>query len=56
MPVFLWQGEADRNVPPLHAQVMHEKIPGSILRTYAGEGHLLMADRLEEILIALKPS
>ena len=56
VPVFLWQGEADRNVPPLHAQVMHENIPGSILRTYAGEGHLLVADRLEEILIALKPS
>ena len=56
VPVFLWQGEADRNVPPLHAQVMHEAVPESVLRTFAGEGHFLVADRLEEILIALKPS
>jgi pimeloyl-ACP methyl ester carboxylesterase len=56
VPVFLWQGDADKNVPPRHAEVMHEAMPESVLREFAGEGHFLVADRLEEILIALKPS
>lgn len=54
VPVILWQGEADKNVPPLHAEVMHDAIPNSVLRTLVGEGHFLVADRLEEILVALK--
>jgi pimeloyl-ACP methyl ester carboxylesterase len=54
VPVVLWQGGADRNVPPLHAEVMHQSIPNSVLHTFDGEGHFLVIDRLEEILVALK--
>lgn len=56
VPVLLWQGDADRNVPPLHARLMHDSIPNSVLRTFVGEGHFLVVDRLEEILLALKES
>lgn len=54
VPVVLWQGGVDRNVPPLHAEVMHQSIPNSVLHTFDGEGHFLVIDRLEEILVALK--
>jgi pimeloyl-ACP methyl ester carboxylesterase len=54
VPVFLWHGDDDKNVPPLHARVMHEAMRGSVLHTFAGEGHFLVVDRLEEILVALK--
>lgn len=56
VPVFIWHGEADRNVPLTHAQVMHAAIPNSVLHTFPGEGHFLVADRLEEILLVLKSS
>ncbi len=55
VPVFLWQGDADRNVPVRHAHVLHEAIHTSVLRTFEGEGHLLVVDRLEEILHVLTP-
>jgi pimeloyl-ACP methyl ester carboxylesterase len=56
VPVFLWHGDADTSVPPRHAQLMHEAIPNSVLRTFVGEGHFFVVDRLEEILVALKAS
>lgn len=56
VPVLLWQGDVDKNVPPRHAEVVHDAIPNSVLRTFVGEGHFLVVDRLEEILVALKPS
>jgi len=56
VPVFLWHGEADKNVPLPHAQLMHDAIPNSVLRTFVGEGHFLVVDRLEEILVALAQS
>jgi pimeloyl-ACP methyl ester carboxylesterase len=54
VPVLFWHGDADKNVPLKHAQVMHKAIPGSVLNVFEGEGHLLVANRLEEILLALK--
>jgi pimeloyl-ACP methyl ester carboxylesterase len=54
VPVVLWQGDADRNVPPQHARVMREAMPSSTLHTFDGEGHFLVVDHLEEILVALK--
>jgi pimeloyl-ACP methyl ester carboxylesterase len=54
VPVILWQGDDDRNVPPQHARMMHDAMPKSVLHTFEGEGHFLVADRLEEILIALR--
>jgi pimeloyl-ACP methyl ester carboxylesterase len=55
VPVFIWHGTDDRNVPLAHALLMHEAIPNSVLETFDGEGHFYFVDRLEEILIALKP-
>lgn len=53
VPVHIWQGDADRNVPPHHARLLHEAIPGSVLHEFAGEGHLLAFDHLEEISATL---
>lgn len=55
IPVHLWQGDADRSVPMSHARLQHAAIPGSVLHDYPGEGHLLVVDRLGEILAAITP-
>ena len=55
VPVHLWQGDADRNVPANHARLLHRAIPGSVLHEYAGEGHLFCIDRVGEIVAAIKP-
>ncbi len=55
IPVHIWQGDADRNVPPQHARILHDAIPGSILHELPGEGHLMAFDRLQEIANTLKP-
>jgi pimeloyl-ACP methyl ester carboxylesterase len=54
IPVHLWQGDADRNVPPSHARLQHEAIPGSVLHELSGEGHLMGVDHIGEILETLK--
>jgi len=54
VPVHLWQGDADRNVPPNHARLQHEAIPGSVLQEVSGEGHLMGLDHIGEILETLK--
>jgi pimeloyl-ACP methyl ester carboxylesterase len=56
VPVHLWQGDADVNVPPSHASLMHEQILGSVLHELAGAGHFFIFDRLVEICEALKQS
>jgi pimeloyl-ACP methyl ester carboxylesterase len=50
IPVHLWHGDADRNVPVAHGRFQAERIPGAHLHECPGEGHLLALDRLEEIL------
>ena len=50
VPVDLWQGDDDRNVPLSHARLQAARIPGSRLHECPGEGHMLVVDRLEEIL------
>jgi pimeloyl-ACP methyl ester carboxylesterase len=54
VPVHIWQGDADVNVPVRHARLMHEAIPGSVLQEFPGEGHFMVLDHLEEIVGALK--
>ena len=54
IPVHIWQGDADRNVPPQHARLLRDAIPGSVLHEFAGEGHFMAFDHLEEIATALK--
>jgi pimeloyl-ACP methyl ester carboxylesterase len=53
IPVHIWQGDADRNVPAQHAKLQHDAIPGSILHECPGEGHLLVFDHFEEIVAHL---
>lgn len=50
LPVHLWQGDVDRNVPFVHGKLMAERIPGAQFHECPGEGHLLVVPHLEEIL------
>lgn len=50
VPVDLWQGDEDRNVPVSHGRLQAARISGSRLHECSGQGHLLVVDRLEEIL------
>ena len=56
VPVHLWQGDADKNVPPSHARIQHEAIGDSVLHWCPGEGHFLFFDHVEEILEVLAAS
>ena len=49
VPVHIWQGDADINVPPAHASRQAAMIPGAVLHLSPGEGHLLALDHMEEI-------
>jgi pimeloyl-ACP methyl ester carboxylesterase len=55
VPVHLWQGDADRNVPLAHARQMAAAIPHATLHEVAGGGHLMSLDRTGEILSTLTP-
>jgi len=50
VPVDIWHGSDDRNVPISHGRLQAERIPGSRLHECSGQGHMLVVDRLEEIL------
>lgn len=53
VPVTLWHGQADRNVPVAHARDLADRLPKAELHEFPGEGHLLVYDRLAEMLRAL---
>ena len=53
MEVLLWQGEADTNVPPSMGRYQAAAIPRCRATFFPGEGHLLIIDRMEEILGAV---
>ena len=47
-------GEDDTNAPPQHAKELAERIPGSRLRLYPGEGHISILDNpIKEIVESL---
>jgi pimeloyl-ACP methyl ester carboxylesterase len=50
VPVHVWQGDLDKNVPFAHGTFMAEHIPGAEFHACPGEGHLLAVTHLEEIL------
>lgn len=50
VPVDVWHGDADRNVPFSHGRLQADRIPGARMHECPGEGHLLVVDHLEEIL------
>jgi pimeloyl-ACP methyl ester carboxylesterase len=49
-PTTVWQGDRDRSIPPSWGERLAAEIPGARLRTCPGEGHLLLVDRLAEVL------
>jgi pimeloyl-ACP methyl ester carboxylesterase len=50
VPVHVWHGDADKNVPYAHGRYMAERIPGAQFHPCPGEGHLLVFEHLGEIL------
>jgi pimeloyl-ACP methyl ester carboxylesterase len=50
VPVQVWQGDVDVNVPVAHAERQAAAIPGAVLHIVPGEGHLMSIDHFEEIL------
>lgn len=50
VPVHIWQGDVDRNVPPSHGRLQADAIPGAVLHEIPGEGHLLFVDHMQDIL------
>jgi pimeloyl-ACP methyl ester carboxylesterase len=50
VPTFVWQGDDDGSIPAAWGERLAREIPGATLHARRGEGHLLMADRLEEIV------
>jgi pimeloyl-ACP methyl ester carboxylesterase len=50
VPVDVWHGDADREVPLAQAREQVAALPHAVLHQCVGEGHLLVADRLEEVL------
>ena len=53
IPVYLWQGEDDVNVPPSMGRAQAEAIPDCRATFISGAGHLRGLDHFEEILAAL---
>jgi pimeloyl-ACP methyl ester carboxylesterase len=56
VPVHVWHGDADRNVPYAQGRRQAELIPGATLHTCPGEAHLLVVDHVEEILRTVTPA
>ena len=54
--VMLWQGEADVLVPPAMGRYLAATIPNCQATFFPGEGHLLVADHLSEIVQAFTPT
>lgn len=55
-PVSIWHGDKDANVPVVMARHLAERIPGSRLTIFPGEGHLIVPRHWEEILATLVSS
>jgi pimeloyl-ACP methyl ester carboxylesterase len=50
VPVSVWHGESDGNVPVASAQYQASAIPGAVLRLVPGVGHMLVHKQFGEIL------
>jgi pimeloyl-ACP methyl ester carboxylesterase len=53
VPVHVWHGDADKNVPFAHGQYVADQIAGAQFHACLGEGHFLVIERLGEILRTL---
>jgi pimeloyl-ACP methyl ester carboxylesterase len=56
VPVQVWQGDVDVNVPVAHAERYAAAIPDAVLHLMPGEGHLMFVDHFEKILRELQSS
>ena len=54
VPVLLWHGESDENVPPAAARRVAEAIPGCDARFVPDADHLWVFEHAEEVLGALR--
>jgi pimeloyl-ACP methyl ester carboxylesterase len=52
--VYLWQGEADTLVPPAMGRYQAEQIPNCHATLLPGEGHLLVIDRMPDLIDAFR--
>jgi pimeloyl-ACP methyl ester carboxylesterase len=52
-PTLLWQGLADRIVPPAATRYLAAQIPHARLQTIADAGHFWVLDHVDEVLAAL---
>ena len=52
VPVHIWQGDVDANVPVSHGKGLAARIPKATLHLCPGEGHMLFMDHAPEILRA----
>ncbi|WP_168209145.1 alpha/beta fold hydrolase [Agromyces intestinalis] len=50
MPIILWQGEDDRNVPVAWGRYLEANLPHCTTHFIPDEGHLLIFDHFDEIL------
>lgn len=53
VPTSIYHGEADITVPPQHARLLAEAIPGAQLRLYPRHGHFSILDVAEDMLAPL---
>jgi pimeloyl-ACP methyl ester carboxylesterase len=53
VPAVIHHGQADTTVPPGHARLFAEAIPGAQLRLYPGHGHFSIVGAAREILAAI---
>ena len=53
VPTSIHHGDADTTVPPQHAQLFAEAIPGAQLHPYPGHGHFSILGAAREMLAAL---
>ena len=56
VPVTLWQGKKDNNLPYQWAELMKNEIQNASLTLYPEEGHLIIFKHAEEIFTNLKQS
>jgi pimeloyl-ACP methyl ester carboxylesterase len=55
MPVHFWHGDADRLVAIDQARAVADRIPNAEFTVLPGEGHMLLIEHFEEVLVALDP-
>ena len=53
VPASIHYGDADTTVPPQHARLLAEAIPGAQLQLYPGHGHFSILGAAREMLAAL---